>query len=361
MNNDTSNNTDIPQINPPSSMEILNLLTNLINSELNALGAAPFENTTYTQTNNNTTNNSNNDSNNYISNSTDNSANTINLGWTPFQVGRRIYERGSYSRRQRRNPFHISYEEYPNLQNLNNTTDNSHNTIYTQIISDLMNLPPIPEHPSNNLEEIINNTLNVKNTYKQVLSEEGEKKIKKIKFNPEIHKETICCPITQIEFKENDEISELPCGHIFDTTAILTWLKNEKAACPCCRYKLPSIEKKEEPEVQEVQETRQLFTPSSRPSRWFNLSENIPVHPFGPRRGISNLSRLFRSREERLEEEEIQRALLASLEDQYMPSNDVNNENTNKEKNSPSPPTSDDEIDIDLYNSDSNDEMNLVD
>ena len=99
---------------------------------------------------------------------------------------------------------------------------------------------------------------------------------------------------------------------------------------------MPSEEKREEPE-----------TPPPLPSRLFNVRQNILIHPFGPRRRrrpTPSLNRLFMSREERLEDEELQRALLASLEDQYMPSN---NENKDVEKNSP--PTDNDEIDIDLF------------
>ena len=324
MNSDTSNN-NISQINPPSSLEALNFLTNLINNELSSL-EAPI--------------------NNIIDNNADNSTEMPPPLPSIFNYSRRVYN-NTLPSPPRTNPFNTTYQEYDAPNNTNSITDNSQNRIYRQILSDLLNLPPMPEHPVNNLEEIINNTLDAKNTYKQVLSKEGEEQIKKIKFNPEIHKETICCPITQVEFKENDEISELPCGHIFDTNAILTWLKTEKAACPCCRYKMPSEEKREEPE-----------TPPPLPSRLFNTRQNIPIHPFGPRRRrpTPSLNRIFMSREERLENEELQRALLASLEDQYMPSN---NENKDAEKNSP--PTDNDEIDIDLYDSDSSDEMENVD
>ena len=35
------------------------------------------------------------------------------------------------------------------------------------------------------------------------------------------------CAITQEKFKENQEITQLPCKHIFETEAISTWLKEE--------------------------------------------------------------------------------------------------------------------------------------
>lgn len=50
------------------------------------------------------------------------------------------------------------------------------------------------------------------------------------------------CPITQSEFGEGDVVLALPCGHAFLKDAIQTWLENERAECPVCRYALPSCE-----------------------------------------------------------------------------------------------------------------------
>ena len=43
------------------------------------------------------------------------------------------------------------------------------------------------------------------------------------------------------EFKNGDVVAKLPCKHMFDKTAILKWLKEEKAECPICRAKLKSV------------------------------------------------------------------------------------------------------------------------
>ena len=124
-----------------------------------------------------------------------------------------------------------------------------------------------------------------------------------------------CCPITQIDFSINDEISQLPCNHLFDSNAILKWLKDEKAECPICRFKMKSCEKKLEP----------------KSSGFTDISENINLiqenirfrHPFGPRNSrlpnYLNFRRLMLSRQSYEEEEELQAVLLASLEQQYMP------------------------------------------
>ena len=55
------------------------------------------------------------------------------------------------------------------------------------------------------------------------------------------------CPMTLNEFKEGDDIAELPCGHIFERCAILKWLEEENVCCPVCRTELPSKEVKKEP------------------------------------------------------------------------------------------------------------------
>ena len=46
------------------------------------------------------------------------------------------------------------------------------------------------------------------------------------------------CSITQESFKENQEITQLPCKHIFETDSIIMWLKEESHRCPVCRYEL---------------------------------------------------------------------------------------------------------------------------
>jgi len=40
------------------------------------------------------------------------------------------------------------------------------------------------------------------------------------------------------EFKNGDELIQLPCNHIFHTEPIKTWLKEESSKCPVCRYEL---------------------------------------------------------------------------------------------------------------------------
>lgn len=51
------------------------------------------------------------------------------------------------------------------------------------------------------------------------------------------------CPISQDEYMDGDEIMCLPCQHRYLKKNIVTWLENESATCPICRYKMPHKEK----------------------------------------------------------------------------------------------------------------------
>ena len=79
------------------------------------------------------------------------------------------------------------------------------------------------------------------NRYKNVLSEEGRDQVSSTIYDPTKYPEG-SCPITQNPFSPGQEVSVLPCGHVFDPEAIKKWLEGEKASCPVCRYQLKSIE-----------------------------------------------------------------------------------------------------------------------
>ena len=86
-------------------------------------------------------------------------------------------------------------------------------------------------------------TINDGPAYKKVLSSEGEKSLKKIKYD-KIKVEYDKCPILQCDFEPGEEITQLPCKHCFNTVAIERWLKEEKSECPVCRHQLEHMEKK---------------------------------------------------------------------------------------------------------------------
>lgn len=99
----------------------------------------------------------------------------------------------------------------------------------------------IPSFSNNqNMSNLLYTTLNQKNAYKKVLSEKGKKQIKKMKFSCSMKNDK--CPILLEKFNEGDEVTVLPCEHVFTTSAIEEWLNDEQAKCPVCRYELDSKE-----------------------------------------------------------------------------------------------------------------------
>jgi len=124
--------------------------------------------------------------------------------------------------------------------------------------------------------------------YKQILSEKGKEQIKKIKYFKEKFPNQTVCLITQDNFDEEQEISILPCKHIFTTDAVMRWVEKENASCPKCRFKLDSIEKE--------------ITPSSPVRRARTFS-------------VQNILEGIEQRQEQQEEADIQRAIMASLMD----------------------------------------------
>ena len=110
-------------------------------------------------------------------------------------------------------------------------------------INQLIGGAPAPGGAAN----VLNNSLYDKETYKHVLSDEGKKQIIYRPFDKE-KDEIKKCPIMFTDFEHDEEIAELPCGHIFDKHGISKWLEEEEATCPVCRKKLDSKEIKNEDE-----------------------------------------------------------------------------------------------------------------
>ena len=103
-----------------------------------------------------------------------------------------------------------------------------------------------------------------------------------------------------INFEDNEEIIVLPCEHGFSKDAITRWVSSEKAECPVCRFKLDSIEKKNNDDNSNsrpinITNINNIFT-STLPNNPAVINENyhplnngvtsntvIYSHPFGPR------------------------------------------------------------------------------
>ena len=125
--------------------------------------------------------------------------------------------------------------------------------------------------------------------YKYILSENGKSQIEFKKFNKTDFSDQISCPITQDQFEDDQIIAQLPCQHIFEKEAIMKWVQNENASCPSCRFKLDSVE-------EEIKKDTNNTISNTRLT-------------------ISNLLNFIERREQQREEEDIQRAIMASLND----------------------------------------------
>ena len=113
-----------------------------------------------------------------------------------------------------------------------------------------------------NVTDILQNSLYQKNPYKKVTSSKGLSELKTIKFK-DCECDTKECSITQDKFKEGEEIIQLPCKHVFDKNAILTWLTEESNSCPVCRYELDSKEIIEKKEINSIESLDDVLSESN--------------------------------------------------------------------------------------------------
>ena len=134
------------------------------------------------------------------------------------------------------------------------------------------------------------------NVYKKVLSDEGENAIKTVIYKKgEFPNDS--CSVTLMDFEEGQEVSQLPCGHIFEKDAVLKWLKDENASCPVCRKPLASKEVKKE-----------------KKNVVLRSSQNQHLRPRARRENF--MQNYIQRQIQREEEAEIQAAIIASLRDQ---------------------------------------------
>ena len=221
--------------------------------------------------------------------------------------------------------------------NLENVVLNNNNQDMMNLLNFLNRTSHYNYRRANSLQGLINSTLYDKPSYKNILSDDGEKELKKIKYrknSEEFPNEK--CPIMHIPFEENEEVTQLPCNHCFDTEAIHKWLKEEKAECPVCRYKLDSKEEKianeNQVEAQTQTPTQPQPQPQPQPERplsetrttFFNSLSRLYEHPFGPRNqnrrlimptpAQASLNRIASVIHQQDEDAELQEALYASMQ-----------------------------------------------
>jgi len=160
----------------------------------------------------------------------DNSNNIINVG-----------ENSAY-RRALRNVFQRVLMPQPNTQYTNYVYPNNGGlppnlTNYSPMFN-FSNLPPQDDALTN----LLLTTINQKNSYKKIISEKGRAQIINKKFETTMKNDK--CPIILETFAIGEEVSILPCEHVFNVVAINEWLETGQANCPVCRFALDSKEVK---------------------------------------------------------------------------------------------------------------------
>ena len=128
------------------------------------------------------------------------------------------------------------------LVNLMNSSNLNENLTMLPIANNFVN----PQRSQiSRINEILSRTLMEKTPYKKVLSEKGDEQLKTVKYSKDKFDQESCC-IMFYNFEEGQDVIQLPCKHIFDPDGIKTWLKEEQAKCPICRFELDSKEVKDE-------------------------------------------------------------------------------------------------------------------
>lgn len=131
-------------------------------------------------------------------------------------------------------------------------------------------------------------SLDVEKKYKNIISDEGKKKLKTVKYEKDLCNPS--CPIYYVDFEIGQEVTILPCNHGFCSEAINQWLSNEKAECPVCRMEFDSVEvkvKKDNPFINEetvtIAEESELEESESDEEEEDVEHERLTIHENSPR------------------------------------------------------------------------------
>jgi len=183
------------------------------------------------------------------------------------------------------------------------------------------------------INQLLSRTLMEKTPYKKILSNKGEEQLKTVKYTKEEFDQDSCCIIFE-DFEEGQDVIKLPCNHIFNPEGIKTWLKEEQAKCPICRYELDFDEVKEDGIVSEdmdVDEIPSLIDISQ--NRYNQMFDNMgflysPLENLNRprRRSLINqgtfVNQIINIENEYIENRHLQNAIMASILEQQGINND---------------------------------------
>ena len=218
------------------------------------------------------------------------------------------------------NNFTTPFTNIPAFNVQGSDTAQPVNSEYTNFANELMNYlnGTITDLNIGNssLTEALNRSFAEKQKYKTVISDIGKRQIQPLTYPDELCNQTSCA-ITQDEFLKDQEISLLPCGHCFNSDAIMNWLENEKSECPICRFQLDSKEVKVE-NYESQDEDGQIDEDGQDPNSTTPLFTQESTQQLLTR----VMTRAYDNRIQEMqqqEDDELQRAIMASLEESNKP------------------------------------------
>ncbi|MAT48771.1 MAG: hypothetical protein CMA27_02950 [Euryarchaeota archaeon] len=239
------------------------------------------------------------------------------------------------------------------ISDLSNNQDN-----FIQLLADYINITNSNSNPlplSNNymlnqslpsqysrFNRILNRSFLEKPVYKKILSNKGTNQLKTIIYDDKKY-ETKECVISMNEFKNGDEIIQLPCKHIFHKESIETWLKEESSKCPVCRFELDYKEVKNNDNiiVEDFDASNNTTTDTSNNvfNRFFSnmdLIYNPTQNIFRPQRNnlLSQrnlINEIINEENSYLEQRYLQNAIMASLYEEYPIENNDSDEDSSLE------------------------------
>ena len=185
-----------------------------------------------------------------------------------------------------------------------------------------------------NMSQLLIESFNQKPAYKNVLSEDGEDQLVHLKYK-DSSKSNSSCPIYYVDFEDESNVIQLPCNHVFTPDGIEKWLKEEKNECPICRFELKHKEvaiKKNIDENNNNNETEINNEENNRSNQLYNSLQAsyapLSQNSFGniPH---SYLDSIFA----REEEQQMEQAILASIQDFENQQNQEENIEENQEDN----------------------------
>tara|TARA_B110000037_G_C16895995_1_gene414199 strand:+ start:68 stop:670 length:603 start_codon:yes stop_codon:yes gene_type:complete len=134
---------------------------------------------------------------------------------------------------------------------------------------------------SSQVNETIQQSLNSNaNPYKKVTCPDFLSTLNIYKIKEEDIKLDNYCSICVSKFDLDQEVIELPCGHLYhsnsndDCGGLVKWLE-ENNTCPVCRHELPFIEKKIEEESNEIIEETNISIPIQSNLLLLNIMSNL--------------------------------------------------------------------------------------